>query len=207
MDSDTLLRLLWDSQQYSMPSSNFQQLSYRCYSLQCFILISHLTTLWPKISALVQGNLAAASDDTLTLWHGASFYKREEACQTESWCGSFLHHHCPPLATQCRGARLTLLLTDSLPSDSWILLFSCFLNKVVNSIITSSSLPSSRDHIGAIQDMEEEDEERIIPQMWFLLYLQDIMCYMSHKGVQQARKKAQIQLKDTGTKVIRFYCH
>lgn len=60
---------------------------------------------------------------------------------------------------------------------------------MVNSIITSSSLPSSRDHIGAIQDMEEEDEESIVPQMWFLLYLQDIMCYMSHKGVQQARKK------------------
>ena len=42
-----------------------------------------------------------------------------------------------PLATQCRRARLTLLLTDSLPSDFCILPFSCFLNLVVNPIITS----------------------------------------------------------------------
>lgn len=42
-----------------------------------------------------------------------------------------------PLATRCRRARLTHLLTDSLLPDSWISPFSCFLNTVVNPIITS----------------------------------------------------------------------
>lgn len=51
---------------------------------------SYLTTLWPKISALVPGNLAApatdnyaASEDNFTLWYGDSFHSLEEGCKPE----------------------------------------------------------------------------------------------------------------------------
>lgn len=58
--------------------------------LQFAAFYSYLTTARPKISALLQGNLAAptvdnyaASEDTFTLWQGGSFHKLEEGCQTE----------------------------------------------------------------------------------------------------------------------------
>lgn len=63
--------------------------------LQFAVAYSYLTPVWPKvfalmqISALVLGNPAApridncaASEDTFALWHGSSFHKLEESCQS-----------------------------------------------------------------------------------------------------------------------------
>lgn len=57
-DSDSSARLLWDSQQYSLPSSNSQQLPRAADPALCRVLFQpHLCV--PEIRAALQGDLAA----------------------------------------------------------------------------------------------------------------------------------------------------
>lgn len=74
MGSDTLVRLLWDSQQYSMPSSNSQQLPRAMDPTVCRVLFSpHLCV--PGISAMVQGELAAPTKGSFRKTESLSFEK------------------------------------------------------------------------------------------------------------------------------------
>lgn len=67
-------------------------------------------------------------------WHGGSFHKLQELYFCHDAVSSLIT---TAVSSQCRRQRLTLILTDGLPSDSRVSPFSCFLSILVIPIITS----------------------------------------------------------------------